>query len=398
MVLSGLVETPGRSDRPPDVVPEQERCRTMRIMFLLNVLKPGGAERHTFELANSLASQGHFCTIVSLTNKPGQVLSSSVVPVLTCDGNHLYSVDTMRKVSGLIRAQQPDIIAAVNQRPLLFGLISRKLASSSAKLVSIFHTSYLLNFRDHVFNIFDKPLFARADALVYVSQNQRTIWEERGYRSDHATVIHNGVDQCRFSPRSADRWREQTREAMGFGPLDYVIGMCARFFPEKNHRQLVDAIGLLRRRGFPAKALLVGGGPTQRSIEEYVRSSGLQEHVVFAGVKDDVRPSVSAFDVGVLCSFGETLPLAPLELMAIGIPVVISNVGGAGEIVRHGETGFLFPVGDTESFVGFLETLSDPAKRKAFGGAASRFVAANFTAERMIEGYADFFQTLLCRR
>ena len=389
--------TLGRSDDQLPVATEQEECRTMRIMFLLNVIQPGGAERHTFQLANTLASQGNLCTIVSLTNSPGHILSSSMVPVVTCDGNHLYSVGTMRKVSRLIRAQRPDIIVAVNQRPLLFGTISRQLASSSAKLVPIFHTSYLLRLKDRVLNLLYRPLFARADALIYVSQNQRRIWEGHGYRSDHATVIHNGVDQWQFSPRSAERWREQTRMAMGFEPLDYVIGMCARFYPEKNHRQLVDAIGILRKRGFPAKALLVGGGPTQRSVEEYARSRGLLEYVVFAGSQEDVRPSVSAFDVGVLCSLGESLPLAPLEMMAIGIPVVISDVGGAAEIVRHGETGFLFPVGDTESLVRFLETLFDPAKRKAFGVAGSKFVAANFTAERMIEGYRDVFQTLVCQ-
>jgi L-malate glycosyltransferase len=389
--------TLGRSDDQLPVATEREECRAMRIMFLLNVIQPGGAERHTFQLANTLASQGNLCTIVSLTNSPGHILSSSMVPVVTCDGNHLYSVGTMRKVSRLIRAQRPDIIVAVNQRPLLFGAISRQLASSSAKLVPIFHTSYLLRLKDRVLNLLYRPLFARADALIYVSHNQRKIWEGHGYRSDHATVIHNGVDQWEFSPRSADRWREQTRMAMGFGPLDYVIGMCARFYPEKNHRQLVDAIGILRKRGIPAKALLVGGGPTQRGVEEYARSCGLLEYVVFAGSQEDVRPSVSAFDVGVLCSLGESLPLAPLEMMAIGIPVVISNVGGAAEIVRHGETGFLFPVGDTESLVRFLEALFDPAKRKAFGVAASKFVAANFTAERMIEGYRDVFQALVCQ-
>lgn len=367
----------------------------MRIMFLLNDIQPGGAERHSFQLANTLASQGDLCTIVGLTNERSPLVSSGAVPALTCDGNHLYSVGTMSKVSRLMRDRRPDIIVAVNQRPLLFGLISRRLASSGAKVVSVFHTSYLLSPKDWVLNILYRPLFARTDALIYVSRNQRRIWEERGYRSDHATVIHNGVDQCQFSPRSADRWREQTRTAMGFGPLDYVIGMCARLSPEKNHRQLVDAIGILRKRGLPAKALLVGGGPTERSIAEYARSGGLQQHVVFAGLQEDVRPFISAFDVGVLCSVGETLPLAPLEIMATGIPVVISDVGGASEIVRNGETGFLFPVGDTESLVRFLETLFDPAKRKVFGSAASRVVAADFTAARMIEGYKTVFRALL---
>ncbi|WOH67876.1 glycosyltransferase [Bradyrhizobium sp. BWA-3-5] len=370
----------------------------MRIMFVLNVPPPGGAENHTFQLANTLASKGDLCTIVSLTALPGTALGSNVSSIEFCDGNKLYSIGTIRKMSRLIRAQRPDIVVTVNQRPLLFGVVSLRLASSKAKLVSVFHSSYLFSIKDHVLNTVYKPLFARADALIYVSQNQRRLWEQRGYRSDHATVIHNGIDLSRFSPRSAEQWRDRIRTAMGFGPLDYVIGMCARFRPEKNHRQLIDAIRILRSRGFPAKALLVGEGATQCDVEEYARSCGLLEHVAFAGLQEDVRPYVSAIDVGVLCSLGETLPLAPLEMMAIGIPVVISNVGGAAEIVRHGETGFLFPVEDTDGLVCFLEKLFDPAKREAFGAAASRFVRANFAAERMVEGYKDLFKALVCHQ
>ena len=65
---------------------------------------------------------------------------------------------------------------------------------------------------------------------------------------------------------------------------------------------------ILRSRGIPAKGLLVGVGPTQRSVEDYARSVGVLEHLVFTGMQKDVRPYVSAFDVGVLCSLGETLP------------------------------------------------------------------------------------------
>ena len=79
----------------------------------------------------------------------------------------------------------------------------------------------------------------------------------------------------------------------------------------------------------------------------------------------------------------------------MGLPVVVSNVGGAAEIVLPGETGFLFPVGDTMSLVSSIETMSDPLKREAFGRAASKFVAANFAADRMLESYRVFLSELL---
>jgi glycosyltransferase involved in cell wall biosynthesis len=101
-----------------------------------------------------------------------------------------------------------------------------------------------------------------------------------------------------------------------------------------------------------------------------------------------VRPYTSAFDVGVLCSLQEAAPLAVLEMMAMGLPVVVSNVGGAAV---PGETGFLFPAGDTMSLANFLQTLSEPLKRETAGRAASQFVAADFAADRMLDNYRETF-------
>jgi glycosyltransferase involved in cell wall biosynthesis len=184
---------------------------------------------------------------------------------------------------------------------------------------------------------------------------------------------------------------------LGLGPDDYVVGLCARFYPQKNHRQLIDAIRILRSRGHPAKALLVGSGPTQASIEQYASESGVSEHVVFAGFQQDVRPYTSAFDVGVLCSISEAASLVALEMMALGLPVILSDVGNAAEMVIPGETGLLFPPGDTMSLVNCLETLSDPLRREPIGHAASQFMTTNFAADLMLDSYRDFFSGLLGR-
>ena len=365
----------------------------MRIMFVINGLVPGGAEVHTLQLVNSLATHGHLCTIVGLRRGDPTLLSQASVEI--CHGNRIYDFGTLFSVTRLIRASNPQIIVAIEQRPLLFAAISRQLARSNAKLVSVLHSAYLRTARERLFHPIYRYAVARVDAMIYVSQNQRRLWEDRGFSPPRSIVIRNGVDLYRFSAHSIIEWRDRTRLLLGFGPDDYVIGMCARFFPEKNHRQLIDAIRLLRNRGYPVKALLVGSGPTQAAIADYAKENGVLEHIVFVGHQQDVRPYTSAFDVGVLCSTHESAPLAVLEMMAMGLPVVVSNVGGAAEIVLAGETGFLFPVGDTRSLVSSIETMSDPLKRQAFGRAASKFVGANFAADRMLESYRAFLSGLL---
>jgi glycosyltransferase involved in cell wall biosynthesis len=386
----------------------------MRAMFVLNCLGTGGAELHTYQVANALASQGDICTIVSLTNSystadhsqhsvknahlsPSSIktahLSQSSVEML--NGNQIYDIGTLLSIMRLIRAYSPQVIIAIEERPLLFAAISRQLAGSNAKLVSILHKAYLQTARDRVFHPIHRYIVARVDAMIYVSQNQRKLWEDRGFSPPRSIVIRNGVDLRRFSNHSVIEWRDRTRLLLGFAPDDYVIGLCAHFRPEKNHCQLIDAVRVLRNRGYPAKALLVGSGPTQATVAQYARENGLLEHIVFAGHQNEVRPYTSAFDVGVLCSLYESAPLVVLEMMAMGLPVVVSNVGGTAEMVLPGETGFLFPAGDTMSLVGFLQTLSEPLKRETVGHAASQFVASNFAAERMLDSYRGFLTGLL---
>jgi glycosyltransferase involved in cell wall biosynthesis len=366
----------------------------MRVMFVLNCLGTGGAERHTYQLANALATHGDVCTIVSLSSIYSTAhFSQNSIKML--NGNRIYNIGTIFSLSRMIRTHSPEIIAAIDERPLLFATISRQLAGSNAKLVSILHNPDVKTARERVFHPIHRHVVARADAMIYVAQNQRKLWEDRGYSPPTSIVIRNGVDLRRFSADSITEWRDRIRLMLGFGPGDYVIGLCAHFRPQKNHCQLIDAIQILRSRGYPAKALLVGDGPTQAAVEQYAKKHGILEHIVFAGLQEDVRPYTSAFDVGVLCSIYEAAPLVALEMMAMGLPVVLSDVGNAAETVLPGETGFLFPAGDTMSLVGFLQTLSAPLKRETVGRAASHFVAANFAADRMLDSYRDFLTGLL---
>jgi len=366
----------------------------MRVMFVLNCLTAAGAERHTYQLANALATQGDVCTIVSLTSTHS-TREVSLNSVRMLNGNRVYDIGTIFSLSRMISIHSPEIIAAIDERPLLFAYTSRQLARSNARLVSILHNPEVKSARERLLHPIHRYVVAGVDAMIYVAQNQRKLWEDRGYSPPISTVIRNGVDLRRFSSQSVAEWRDQTRLMLGFKPSDYVIGLCAYFRPQKNHCQLIDAIRILRSRGYPAKALFVGTGPTQAAVEQYAKEHGILEHIVFAGHQEDVRPYTSAFDVGVLCSIYEAASLVALEMMAMGLPVVLSDVGNAAETVLPGKTGFLFPARDTMSLVGFLQTLSDPLERETMGRAASQFVAANFAADHMLDSYRDFLTGLL---
>jgi glycosyltransferase involved in cell wall biosynthesis len=175
--------------------------------------------------------------------------------------------------------------------------------------------------------------------------------------------------------------------------------MSAVLRPEKNHLQLVEALAQLRRRGIPARALLIGDGEMRPAIEARAAALGLKEHVLITGLQQDVRPLVAACDAVALCSTSvETFSLAALEAMALARPVVHADIGGAAEMIGDRREGFLFGVGDTRGLTEALAALADPELRRRMGAQARRTVEERFSERAMIERYEIRLQELAIAR
>jgi glycosyltransferase involved in cell wall biosynthesis len=235
--------------------------------------------------------------------------------------------------------------------------------------------------------LYYRPLFWSADWMVCVCEAQRRYWAARKVHGRRTDVIHNGIDLSYWTPVT-DAARDCMRKALGFAGDDFVIGMSAVLRPEKNHVELVEAIAALRRRGIPARALLIGDGPMRGAVEARARSLAVANHVLITGLQQDVRPLVGACDAVALCSTAvETFSLAALEAMALERPVVQSEIGGAAEMTRPGYDGYLYPVGDRAALVARLAALADPAARSRMGRNARRSVEQRFSEEAMIDRY-----------
>jgi glycosyltransferase involved in cell wall biosynthesis len=231
-----------------------------------------------------------------------------------------------------------------------------------------------------------RPFFWAADCAVFVCENQRSHWRRRQVFGRRNLVIHNGVDTEHWRPWSPEE-RRRLRGALEFAEGDFVIGMSAVLRPEKNHVQLVEALAMLRRRGVQARALMIGDGEMRGAVESRARRLGVAPYVTITGFQQEVRPFVAACDTVALTSVTEAFSLAAIEAMALGKPVVHSEVGGAAEMIRPGRNGFLFPVGDTGALVERLAALSDRAMCERMGAKARETVEAQFSERAMVEHY-----------
>ena len=361
----------------------------MKLLFVTGSLVHGGAERHSITLANRLAERGHECHALYVKNDSSQLprLRLGERGSVRCLHAAKYlDLAALSSFKGFLVKNKPHVIVAANPYALMYATLARRMAGLASPLAVIYHSTKLLNAKEFCQMLAYRPMFWAADRAIFVCEAQRRHWRARYVFGRRDAVIHNGVDTDYWRPCGPGE-RRRLRGALGFAEEDRVIGMSAVLRPEKNHLQLVEAIAMLRRRGIPARALMIGDGPLRGAVEERARSLGVAPQVTITGFQQEVRPFVSACDVVALTSFTEAFSLAAIEAMALGRPVVHSQVGGAAEMIRPGRNGFLYPVGDTGALVERLAALADRARCERMGARAREEMEAQFSERSMVDRY-----------
>jgi glycosyltransferase involved in cell wall biosynthesis len=224
-------------------------------------------------------------------------------------------------------------------------------------------------------------LARRLDRVIIVSPGQADVWRARGVARDRLALVANGVP----APAVPAGTREEVRRALGLAPDAVVAVAVASMRPVKRHADFVSGVRLAARDHPGLTGLVVGEGPDRPAIEA---AGGGDQAVRLLGHRDDVPAILAAADLFVLASDYEAAPMAILEAMASGLPVIATAVGSVPEIVRDGETGLLVSPRQPEAIAQALARLvADPGLRAAMGDAGAARHRAHFSAEAMITGY-----------
>ncbi len=166
---------------------------------------------------------------------------------------------------------------------------------------------------------------------------QEGIIKEYGLAPQKVPIIYNGIDIQKFSPKT----HIETQAS-------YTIINVASLSGRKNQALLIDAVSLLLKQKIDVRLVLVGDGEEKNNLQSLAGKYKISDKVVFAGITSEVWKWLSGADIFVLCSFFEGLPLSIIEAMAVGLPVVATEVGGVPDILENGVNGFLVPSGDAE--------------------------------------------------
>ena len=210
-------------------------------------------------------------------------------------------------------------------------------------------------------------------------------------------VIHNGCDVRRFNPHHPAP--AGMRQALGFGETDPILVVIGRLEPQKGHRVLLESLPAVRRAFPGVRVVCLGEGALRRELERRVTESGLTDAVRFVGQQPNVADWLALADATVLPSFYEGLPLAAIESLAAGRPMVATAVDGTPEVVVDGSTGLTVPPGDAAALArAICRLLSDRWLGEKLALAGRDWVLERFDAERQVQRTEALYELALARR
>ncbi|MEC4853293.1 MAG: glycosyltransferase family 4 protein, partial [Jaaginema sp. PMC 1079.18] len=236
-------------------------------------------------------------------------------------------------------------------------------------------------FQKNIYRFLEQKFEFLASRIICVSEYDRNLGIAAGMNPDRIVTIHNGMpdipNALHANPCQSD-------------PVQMV--MVARMDTQKDHTTLIQAISEISN----IKLQLVGDGPKKTTIQTQVNSLGLSHNVEFLGYREDIAHILAKTQIFLLISNWEGFPCTTLEAMRAGLPVIVSNVGGASEALIEGKTGYCIPKGDVATLRERILTLvNNPDLRQQMGQAARKHYEENFTFEQMFQKTFAIYESVL---
>jgi glycosyltransferase involved in cell wall biosynthesis len=360
----------------------------MRVLHVDSAREWRGSQNQVLLAAQGMLARGHAVTVACQAGGRLEARARgcglAVRPIVF--GGDL-APGAILGLTRLLRAEAPDIVHTHDPHATSAGLLAARL-SPGARVVASRRVA--LPLRGPV----SLRKYAACDRVIGVSRAVTQVLLERGLPARRVLLIYDGVPDR----RSGQAGREALGE-LGVPADSPVIGNVAALTEHKDHRTLLRAMPRVLAAVPSARLVIVGAGELRERLESEARALGLGARCVFAGFRRDVDRLIPAFSLLCLTSRTEALGSSLLDAMCFGRPVVATATGGIPEVIGHGSTGLLVPVGDAVALASAVTgLLLEPERREALGRAGRDRFAQQFTAERMVDDTLHLYHELLERQ
>lgn len=372
--------------------------RPLRVGFVLHVMQVAGAEVLTRELCRQLAGRivpTIFC--LDAVGQIGQQMRRDGIDVVCFNRKPGRDWGVSLRMAAAIRERDLDIVHAHQYSPFFYSALAKWLCPRPPRLI---HTEHGRPYPDCV-----GPLRRTVNRLVLTRFanavtacchfSARGLSKQDGFAGSSIEVIENGIAVDRYGP-AADK--VQLQRSLGLEPERKYLIHVARHHPVKDQPTLLRGFAAALPELPGVDLLMVGDGPLRGELEQLAVELRIPDRVKFLGIRSDIPDLMRAADAFALTSASEAASLTLMEAMASGLPVVVTDVGGNPEIVRHEREGLLVPRGDSAGCAAaFRRLFREPALAAQLGGAGRARVLEHYRLDATVDRYYALYRRLTGR-
>lgn len=367
----------------------------INLMYLLYAMNNGGAETLAIRLAEKLDKNIFSPSICSLSDQGPlrELVVEKGIPFYSLGKKEGKDFGVALRVKKLLEEKNITLIHTHNQGPLLYTYLGTLWSYKPA----IVHTEHINMTQETSYSprhvLYNKLIYHCLDGFISIAKHLTDEFTVKyNLSSAKVATIHNSIDLSPI-PESCE---EYLCNELGLDPGDFLLGNISALRPQKDHATLIKAMEIVVQKYSNTHLVIVGEGELESELKRLVHTLNLERNISFLGYRSDIKNLLLQFDLFVLPSLYEGLPLCILEAMEAGRPIVATNVEGTNELVRHGQTGLLTPAKDQTAMANAIcSMISDRKTAAAMGKNARTLVEEEYDFDRMIKKYEDFYQNIL---
>jgi len=359
------------------------------IIFLIQSLARGGAERQLVILASSLAKHDYKVEIVTFRGNGvfDEELQQAGVPVVVLEKKSRWDIFFLIRLLRYLRKEKPSILHSYLTVSNLVAVVCKPFIRDTqitwglrASNMDLTRYPWLTRFTERIERFFS-PF---ADLIIANSRAGKQVAVSRHYPENKIMVIPNGIDTVLFSTNAEAR--RYLRNEWSIDDDHLLFGIVARFDPMKDHNTFFRAANLLAEKYQHVRFVCVGDGPAdyQEKLHKLVNELCIQDKVIWAGARADISKVYNALDIAVSSSsYGEGFSNSVAEAMSCGLPCVVTDVGDSAWML--GECGVVVKPNDAASLANAMSGLVDLSskERQKLGGLARKRIVSEFSIDQL---------------
>ena len=378
--------------------------RKINILYVITKLELGGAQKHLLNLTRGLDKE-RFNPFILTAHDGLLVDAARQIPGLQLVRCRFFErpirpvkdILTLFFLYRFIRNNNIDIVHTHSSKAGILG----RLAAKAAGVKNIIHTVHGWSFHGYqsgiayYFYLFLEKLCASfSSQIIVVSQwDKRQASQHSVGRQDKLKLIRYNINLEEFRNKAG---AIRVKEEFGLSGADLVVGMVACFKAQKAPLDFIKLAAAVANDFPNAKFILVGDGVLRKKVCALINKLNLKRKIILTGWRNDIASILSCLDVFVLTSLWEGLPIAVLEAMAAGVPVIATDTGGISEVVLSGKTGYLVKPHDIQALQERLkELLTNPYLRNELSKSAGLSLESDeYSLDNMLQNTTQLYLDL----